>query len=143
VTQRVIETLSEAQCFELVRQEIVGRFVFQDADGVGAVPVNYGVAGTQIVFRTEQASHLRDVLKGPVAFEVDHPEPESGAGWSVLIRGTGREVAMEHVPELLHLTGTAFPHPWGEGVHNIWVALTATKVTGRRLAAAHLPAYFF
>ncbi len=143
MTQRVIENLSEAKCFELIRQEVVGRFVYQDADGLAAVPVNYGVASEQIVFRTEQGSHLRDVLQGPVAFEVDHTEPETGMGWSVLIRGAGQEVDIERVPEIIRLTGKAFPHPWGEGVHNVWVSVTPRKVTGRRLAAPYVAAIFF
>jgi len=142
MTQRVIEDLSEAQCFDLVRTKAVGRFVFSDADGLGAVPVNYGVAGEQIVFRTEKASHLREVLDGPVAFEVDHTDADASEGWSVLIRGTAEEVPMDHVPEILKLTHGSFPHPWGEGVHNVWVAITPAKVTGRRLAAPYFAAIF-
>ena len=142
MSQREIENLSQAQCFELVRQEVIGRFVYQDAEGPAAVPVNYGVAGEQIVFRTEQASHLREKLQGPVAFEVDHTDPETGAGWSVLIRGTGEELDIEDVPEILKQTGTAFPKPWAEGVHNVWLALNPGKVTGRRLTAPYIPAIF-
>jgi len=142
LTQRVIENLSQTQCLELIRQKVIGRFVFQDAEGVAAVPVNYGVAGEQIVFRTEQGSHLRDALRNPVAFEVDETELASGAGWSVLIRGTGQEIAIERVPEILRLTGKAFPHPWAEGVHNVWVSVIAKKITGRRLAAP-VSAIFF
>ena len=142
MTQRVIENLSEAECFELIRPNGVGRFVFQDVDGPAAVPVNYGIAGEQIVFRVEQRSHLRDMLQGPVAFEVDDTEPDTGIGWSVLIRGSGHEVDIEHVPELLRLMGEAFPHPWAEGIHNVWVAITARKVTGRRLTVPYLAAIF-
>lgn len=133
MTQRVIEELSEADCFALARSEVTGRFVFTDADGPGAVPVNFAVAGKQIVFRVEAASHLRDVLSRPVAFEVDHTHPENAEGWSVLFRGGAGEVPLDSVPELLKQTGDAFPHPWGEGVHNIWIAITPDKVTGRRL----------
>ena len=140
MTQRVIEDLSEARCFELIREQTVGRFVFEDADGPAAVPVNYGVAGTEIVFRVEQRSHLRDMLTRPVAFEVDHTEPDSGAGWSVLIRGSGHEVAIERVPGLLQQMDKAFPHPWAEGIHNVWVSITARKVTGRRLTVPYVAA---
>ena len=142
MTQRVIEDLPEARCFELIRQGGVGRFVFQDTQGPAAVPVNYGLAGKRIVFRVEQRSHLRDMLQGPVAFEVDHTEPESGSGWSVLIRGSGEEVEMEQVPALLKQMGPDFPHPWAEGVHNVWVAITPRMVTGRKLTAPYLAAIF-
>ncbi len=143
MTQRVIEPVSEAECFELIKHEQVGRFVFQDPDGPAAVPVNYGVAGHDIVFRTASGSHLRDVLQNPVAFEVDHTEPETGKGWSVLVRGTGQEVDVARVPEILRLTGKAFPHPWGEGVHNVWVSIAPRKVTGRRLWTPYVAAIFF
>ena len=142
MTQRVIEDLSEARCFELIRPGGVGRFVFQDTHGPAAVPVNFGLAGRRIVFRVEQRSHLRDMLQGPVAFEVDHTEAESGSGWSVLIRGSGEEIDMEQVPGLLKQMGPDFPHPWAEGVHNVWVAITPRKVTGRTLTAPHLAALF-
>ena len=142
MTQREIEDLAEAECFRLIRQQTVGRFVFQEADGPAAVPVNYGVAGEQVVFRVESRSHLRDMLEGPVAFEVDHAETDTGAGWSVLIRGTGQEVEMDHVPELLHQMGDAIPHPWAEGVHNTWVTITPRKVTGRRLTIPYFAAIF-
>jgi nitroimidazol reductase NimA-like FMN-containing flavoprotein (pyridoxamine 5'-phosphate oxidase superfamily) len=138
--QRVITELSKAECFELLRQKQIGRFVFQDAEGPAAVPVNYGIAGDEIVFRVEQRSHLRDVAAGPVAFQVDHTEPDSGAGWSVLVRGSGHEVAPDRVPALLRLMDGAFPHPWVEGVHNVWVSISFQTVTGRRLTAPYFAA---
>lgn len=142
MTQRMIETLSEAECFELIRDTTIGRFVFHDAEGPAALPVNFGVADRQIVFRTDIGSHLRDVLGEPVAFEVDYAEPDTGDGWSVLIRGTAEELDLEQVHNLLHRTHGTVPHPWAEGVHNIWVAITPEKVTGRRLAARYFSPIF-
>lgn len=142
MTQRVIETLSEAECFGLIGQAAIGRFVFQDSEGLAALPVNFGVAGDRIVFRTDVGSHLREVLDGPVSFEVDHAEAETGEGWSVLIRGTAEELGLEQVHELLHRTHGAVPHPWAEGVHNIWIAVTPARVTGRRLAARYFAPVF-
>lgn len=142
MTQRVIEDLSESECLALVRQQTVGRFVFQDAEGPAALPVNYGVAGRQIVFRTEVGSHFRDVLAGPVAIEVDHTDTGTGKGWSVLLRGSAREVDLGEVPDLLEQMGSDFPHPWAEGVHNVWIALTPTKVTGRKLTLPYYAAIF-
>jgi uncharacterized protein len=142
MTQRVIESLSEPECFELIRSEEIGRFVFHDSEGLAALPVNFGVAGDRIIFRTDTGSHLREVLGGEVAFEIDHAEPETGEGWSVLIRGTGEELTLEQVHELLHRTHGTVPHPWAEGVHNIWVAITPAKVTGRRLAARYFSPIF-
>ena len=133
--QREIEDLTSTECFALLVEQVVGRIVFADDDGPGAVPVNYGVAGDEVVFRVEPGSHLRAVLTSNVAFEVDYIDPEAKSGWSVLIRGSGREIDIEDVGEVLRQMADHFPSPWAEGVHNVWVAITPRIVTGRRLAA--------
>ena len=142
MTQRTIETLTEAECFDLIKQEKIGRFVFQDGEGLAALPVNFGVAGSRIIFRTDVGSHLREVLGGHVAFEVDHAEPETGQGWSVLIRGHAEELSLQQVHDLLQSTHGVVPHPWAEGVHNIWIAITPSKTTGRRLAERYFSPVF-
>jgi uncharacterized protein len=140
--QRTIQNLSTAECFELVSKEKVGRLVFVDAEGPVALPVNYSVAGEQIVFRLAQNSNLRDAFRGPVAFEVDHTDLKSNEGWSILIRGTAQEIPTDRVPEILRQMGETFPHPWAEGVHNVWASVTAKKITGRRLTGASHAAIF-
>lgn len=142
MTQRVVEELSEKECFELVKTQVIGRLVFRDEEGPAALPINYGVAGNEIVFRTEIGSHFRDVLKNRVAVEVDHTDMDTGEGWSVLIRGTGREVDLEEVPGMIRQMGEDFPHPWAEGVHNVWISVMAEKVTGRRLTLPYYAANF-
>jgi len=142
MTQSVVEELSEKECYELIRTEVVGRLVFQDEEGPAALPINYGVAGKEIVFRTEIGSHFRDVLNGRVAVEVDHTDAGAGKGWSVLVRGTGREVDLEEVPGMIRQMGEGFPHPWAEGVHNVWVSIMPEKVTGRRLTLPYYAANF-
>lgn len=142
MTQRKVESLSRAECFELIRGEVIGRFVFQDADGPAAVPVNFGLAEEEIIFRTEQASHLREVLSRPVAFEVDLSDPNTGSGWSVLVRGVGREVELDRLPNVLRLAHKTLPHPWVEGIHNVWVSISPLRVTGRRLKSPYMPALF-
>jgi hypothetical protein len=95
------------------------------------------LAGERILFRLEHDSHLRASVDAPVAFEVDHTDPDTGSGWSVLVRGDAAEVDLDHVPELLKLMAGP-PRPWAEGVHNVWVSITPRKVTGRRLTTRAL-----
>ncbi len=135
MTQKRIEELTEAECFALLAQQTVGRIAFVNSEGPGAVPVNYGMAGEEVVVRVAQRSHLREVIQPTVAFEVDHVDSESGSGWSVLVRGSGREVDQDHVQDLLQRLEGHFPRPWAEGVHNVWVVITPRLVTGRRLDA--------
>ena len=119
---------------ELLAQEVIGRIVFVDDQGPGAVPVNYAVAGDEIIMRVAEDSHLRALIQSPVAFEADHTDAEQTNGWSVLARGSGREIPLEEVPQLLQSLDGSLPRPWAEGVHNTWLAIKVESVTGRRLS---------
>jgi nitroimidazol reductase NimA-like FMN-containing flavoprotein (pyridoxamine 5'-phosphate oxidase superfamily) len=135
--QRKIEDLTPEECTTLLGQQSVGRLAFVDPEGPVAVPVNFGMAGTLILFRLEPDSHLRAAVDSPVAFEVDHTDSDTGSGWSVLVRGDADEVDLDHVPELLRLMAGP-PRPWAEGVHSVWVTISPRKVTGRRLTTRAL-----
>ncbi len=134
MTQRNVENLSREECLALLRERNVGRIVFVDDDGPGAVPVNYGVAGEEIVLRVAEDSSLRKLIENPVGFEVDDTNPGEKEGWSVLVRGSGREVPVEDVADLLNLMHERLPRPWAEGIHNHWLAIKILSVTGRRLS---------
>lgn len=60
----------------------------------------------------------------------------------MLIRGQAKELSLEQVHDLLKATHGTVPHPWAEGVHNIWIAITASKITGRRLAERYFSPLF-
>ena len=132
--RRSLEDLSYDECFTLLGQETVGRVVYEDDLGPAAVPVNYAVAGHDIVFRSEEGSKVRGLREHAVAFEVDHIDQASRSGWSVLVRGSSKEVDIERIPELLRRIDGNVPVPWKNGIHKIWVVITPSKVTGRRLA---------
>jgi nitroimidazol reductase NimA-like FMN-containing flavoprotein (pyridoxamine 5'-phosphate oxidase superfamily) len=132
--RRRLEDLSYDECVTLLGQQTVGRVVYEDDLGPAAVPVNYAVAGHDIVFRSEEGSKVLGLREHSVAFEVDHIDEDGRSGWSVLVRGTSEEVEMERVPELLRRIDGHVPLPWKKGIHKIWVVITPSKVTGRRLA---------
>jgi len=134
VPRRALEDLSRDECFALLGKETIGRLVYSDELGPAAVPVNYAVAGQNIVFRSADGSKMHGSRNGGVAFEVDHIDYASRSGWSVLVRGTSEEVEMERVPELLRQIDGDVPLPWKTGVHRIWVVITPVTVTGRRMA---------
>ena len=133
MTQRKLEEIAPDECMELLAQVHVGRLVYQDDYGPAAVPVNFAMAGTDIVFRVEGGVKRHAMDQPVLAFEADLLDTEQRSAWSVLVRGTGSEVPMDDVPDLVRRLTDGLPRPWAVGVHNIWLRITPTKVTGRRL----------
>jgi nitroimidazol reductase NimA-like FMN-containing flavoprotein (pyridoxamine 5'-phosphate oxidase superfamily) len=133
--QRKLEDLLPDECFRLLAAADVGRFVYQDDLGPLAVPVNYAMAGHDIVFRVERGAKQTAAMQQPmIAFEVDHIDEDRHSGWSVLVRGVADEVKEERLPALLH-TMEDVPMPWACGHHSVWLQLVPHTVTGRRLGA--------
>jgi len=142
MTQRTLEELSTQECFDLLASGRVGRLVYVDEQGPVAIPVNYAMAGTDIVFRVEQGTKRLALEQPLVAFEVDHIDEEARSAWSVIVRGAAHEVDLNRVPELIRDTGGHPPAPWAVGIHNVWLRVVSSGVTGRRLGAAGSSAAF-
>jgi nitroimidazol reductase NimA-like FMN-containing flavoprotein (pyridoxamine 5'-phosphate oxidase superfamily) len=136
MAQRELETLSREACLALLATRQVGRLVYVDVEGPAAVPVNYAMAGEDIVFRVAGGATRAAMDLPMIAFEVDAVDDHMHTGWSVLIRGRGAEVPIERVPVLLREMHHRYPTPWAEGIHNVWLTLVPTAITGRRLGAA-------
>jgi nitroimidazol reductase NimA-like FMN-containing flavoprotein (pyridoxamine 5'-phosphate oxidase superfamily) len=85
--ERVLRTLSPAECFGLLELGGIGRVGFAAADGITMLPVNFAVTGKAIIFRTAPDTLLAFYANGQVSFEVDHIDEALGAGWSVLVHG--------------------------------------------------------
>src|ERR1700676_3417636 len=126
-----LEVLSEAACRWLITQERVGRV----GGSVGALPavfpVNYVVAGDEILFFTAEGTKLRAATDNQiVAFEVDHVDPITETGWSVLVVGMARERAE---PAVLAGATKAGLRPWAAGDRPHLVSVTAETLSGRRI----------
>ncbi len=133
MTKRTLDELSSDECFELLGQEMIGRIVFVDELGPAALPVNYVLAGRDIVFRSDGGSKIDALDDRPIAFEVDHVDGDTRSGWSVLLRGVAETVEIERVTELLAQIDGGPPLPWKKGIHQVWVVVKAHTVAGRRL----------
>ena len=141
MTQRELEDLPPDECFRLLATAHVGRLVYQDDLGPLAVPVNYAMAGHDIVFRVEGGAKRAAMQQPMLAFEVDHVDEDRESGWSVLVRGVGAEVDLERVPALLRAMDGHHPKPWAVGIHNVWLQIVPHTVTGRRLGAERSPMF--
>lgn len=124
--------LTPRECRDLLASQEVGRVAVCMHDGPVVLPVNFVLDGDSVVFRTAPYGILgRHAWHGRVAFEVDHADPATRSGWSVLARGTGE--LMEGEEEIALIRAFHNPQPWAPGSRLLYVRLTWDELTGRRV----------
>lgn len=124
--------LDPSECIERLESTPIGRLGFV-VDGAPLVlPVNFAYVEGAIVFRSVEGQKLDAAAQGqPVCFEVDRWDERTHTGWSVVVRGTAREVTDWSEKELLENVGLT---PWAkEEWRGRWVRVEATEITGRLL----------
>jgi hypothetical protein len=120
------------QCWTLMRSCEVGRLAVSIAEHPDIFPVNFAVDHGSIVFRTAEGTKLAGAVLGrAVAFEVDGYDDASGEAWSVVVKGSAREIARMH--ELFDITEIPL-FPWHAGPKHRYVRIVPAEVTGRRFA---------
>lgn len=126
-----LEMLGTEECLRLLEAGAVGR-VGVTVSGVPEVlPVNYRVIDGNVVFRTGSGTKLHAATRhAPIAFEVDESDPETLAGWSVLVVGFSEEVT--DPGEVAQALGM-LPNGWVAGDREHVVRLTPSRISGRRL----------
>jgi len=129
--QPVLETLTSAECFDLLSPDGVGRVAFTTADGPVVLPVNYAMAGRTVVFRTAPDTLLAGYLDCLAGFEVDGLDGALSQGWSVVV--TGRAVRVTSEAEVRHLERHVGVQPWAGGARDVYVRIIPRKITGRRI----------
>ena len=123
-------TLSEAECWARLRDTDLGRVAVIVGTTPDIFPVNYLVHRDELVIRTEAGTKLAGATLMPaVAFETDSFDPESRTGWSVVVKGHGREpTKLDEVVELDDLG----MEPWVDAPKTRWLVITPREITGRR-----------
>lgn len=120
------------ECLALLETEAVGRVAVATPLGPRIVPVNYVLREDAIVFRTAPYSQLAThAPNSELAFEVDYLDHQRRLGWSVVVLGRGQTI--EDPEEVRQIRSGWDPHPWADGLRNMYVKLTRREVTGRRL----------
>ena len=123
---------------ESVKECAVGRIVFADGAGPVAIPVNYGLTENAVIFRTSDDAAILQQLDQTIAFQVDQIDHTDFSGWSVLIRGLGERLEFEELPTLIREMRGSTPRPWAKGVHNSWVMIKPTDISGRKLSSEYI-----
>lgn len=127
-----LDVLSFDDCLRHLRTARVGRVAFV-ADGEPVIlPVNHGMDGDSIVFRSSPGAKLSAAEDGqPVAFEVDNFDSDRHSGWSVVVRGTASTITDRDEAQRLTRLGV---WPWAESVERRhWVRIRPFEITGRQI----------
>lgn len=132
-----VEELSVAECWRLLRLHEVGRLAVSIADHPDIFPVNYVVDGDSIVFRTGPGTKLAAAVLGRgVAFEIDGHDRAAGVAWSVVAKGSARQ--LEHMIEYFQADELPL-FPWHAMPKPDIVRIEPLELTGRRFRVAERP----
>lgn len=125
--------VSENDCWDMLETQSVGRVAFTLDGQVEIFPVNYGLDGDGVIFRTNVGRKLSGTTLGEVAFEVDSIEPQTKCGWSVVIHGTARDIT-----RFDSLARRRAVEAW-VGSKDFLVRITPRTITGRRVSPPARP----
>ena len=123
------QVLSTNQCWELLRESVVGRLAVTVDGSPEIFPVNPVVDHGTIVFRTTAGTKLAATQGRDVAFEVDGYDAGTAQAWSVVVKGRAFEIL--EIQETLRALRLPL-YPWHPGHKPRFVRIEPTTVTGRR-----------
>ena len=110
--------LPRDECLFRLRGSRVGRVAFISQGDPVILPVNHGMDGESVIFRTATGTKL-------LAADADRR-----AGWSVMVRGVATSVEDQEEVKRLNLLGV---WPWADLVERThWVRIRTYSMTGRQ-----------
>lgn len=134
------EVLTEAQCWDLLSQTVVGRLAVCVDGRAHIFPINFVIDSNAIVFRTASGTKLAAARDHYVAFEIDGFDAERGEAWSVIVAGPATEISSglewSNVIDLPLF-------PWHVAPKGHFVRIAADEISGRRFRAPYAGASGF
>jgi nitroimidazol reductase NimA-like FMN-containing flavoprotein (pyridoxamine 5'-phosphate oxidase superfamily) len=128
-----LEHLGEIECWSLVADSQVGRVAAARRGAIHLLPVCHAVDRHRIVLRTEADGWLHQAADGrELVFEVDGWDEHSA--WNVVVRGPARP--LDRPEEMRRAAGLGI-QAWAPIESDVFVELTPTAVTGRRVVRHH------
>lgn len=135
--RRRSEQLGEAECWRLLAGVPVGRLVFTEGALPVVHPVNFVVAGRDVIIRTAAGAKLDAARRGDVvAFEADEVDAAGRVGWSVLV--VGHASVVRDVDRLITVLDP-LRRPWVQGIGAHIIQVAGERITGRRLREPDQP----
>ena len=128
------DELDRDECLTLLASQEIGRLGVVDGDQPLIFPVNFYLEGDTVVFRTDPGTKLSTAPLKRVAFEVDHVDPATRKGWSVLVQGVAQEIT-EAIDPRSERERELPVEPWAAGPRSHWVRILSRSVSGRRVRA--------
>ena len=123
-------TLSDDDCWSLLRTHNLGRLAIVIEDRPRIFPVNYAAAADAVVFRTEPGAKLQHGPGSAACFEIDDYDQRTSMAWSVMVVGVLKDITDANDERSRSLRRLAVePVAPGPKVH--WLALNADEVSGR------------
>lgn len=102
------ETLTRAQCLDLLRTEGIARVAYSQRAMPAIVTVDFAVIDGGLMLRLDETSpELASLRDAVVAFQADHGGPLDAHSWSVSCVGKARLVE-----DLAEVQATAAAHDW-------------------------------
>ena len=131
----VVTPLSREECLALLAGARVGRVAINVAALPAIRTVRFALSSGHVVFRVAPGSALCRAASGVVAFQADHYDPDSGAGWCVEAVGRCQRITDPVVLETVRLLPLEAWAPPGEGDHFFGVRLGT--VSGQHVQLPH------
>ena len=130
-----LQIMSDQECVKLLRTHDLGRIAVIDRDLRPLIfPVNYFFDEGVVVFRTAPGTKLALAPGANVCFEIDSFDPDSGDGWSVLVKGIAHDVTQPRGAPTGRLRFWPV-HPMAPGAREHWIGIWANEITGRKFRA--------
>lgn len=125
-----ILTLSEEDCWSLLRSHNLGRVAIVIEGRPRIFPVSYAAGKDTVVFRTQPGAKLQHGPGSAACFEIDDYDLRTSMAWSVMVVGVLKEITDATDERSRGLRRLAVePVAPGQKLH--WLALTPDEVSGR------------
>ncbi len=103
-----LRELPPATALRLLGSVPIGRIVFTERALPAIRPVNHVLVDGDVVLRCHSGAALLGAINQVVAYEADAIDPETHAGWSVIITGKAEEII--DADEVARYEGLLRPH---------------------------------